>query len=216
MKNIIIFDMDGTILNTLDDIAAAVNYSLSVFNWPERNKIFIRKALGNGVKALVSACVPQGTSEADILKCLEVFKEYYSKNMYIKTAPYPGLLQLCAELKKRGCRLAVVSNKFDLAVKELCNIYFKGVFDVAIGESPEVCKKPAPDGVFAALKQLGADKSAAVYVGDSEVDYNTAINAGVEVICVTWGFREKSDLAALGVRNFADKPEDILDLLQSM
>lgn len=216
MKNIIIFDMDGTILNTLEDISAAVNYSLSAFNWPERTQNHIRKALGNGVKALISACVPANTLEEELLKCVEVFKGYYSQNMHNKTRPYSGICQLCNELKNKNYHLAVVSNKFDSAVKELCNIYFEGLFDIAIGESPQVRKKPEPDGVLAALKELGADKSAAVYIGDSEVDYTTALNAGIDAICVTWGFRDKEELSALGAKVFADKPSDILDLLQSM
>ena len=216
MKSIIIFDMDGTILNTLGDLADSVNYALKLCGWPERGEDEIRKALGNGVKALIEKSVPQGASEEETLKCLEKFKAYYSKHMYVKTAPYPGIKELFKSLKERGCRLAVVSNKFDSAVKELCGIYFKDVFDIAIGESPEVRKKPAPDSVFKALKELKARKEDAVYIGDSEVDYNTALNSGLPCICVTWGFRDMSELEKLGAKVFAHTPAQILDLIENL
>lgn len=216
MKNIIIFDMDGTILNTLDDLAASVNYALRRMGWPARGKDEIRKALGNGVKVLIEKSVPPEAAAEEVLKCVAEFKAYYSKNMYVKTAPYPGIKELFEALKARGCRLAVVSNKFDSAVQELCDIYFKGVFEVAIGESPEVRKKPAPDSVFKALKELKADKKDAVYIGDSEVDYNTALNSGLPCICVTWGFRDVAELEKLGAKFFAQTPAQVLDLIETL
>ncbi|MDD6174123.1 MAG: HAD family hydrolase [Elusimicrobiaceae bacterium] len=216
MKNIIIFDMDGTILNTLDDLAASVNYALRRMGWPARGKDEIRKALGNGVKVLIEKSLPPEAAPEEVLKCVAEFKAYYSKNMYVKTAPYPGIKELFEALKARGCRLAVVSNKFDSAVQELCDIYFKGVFEVAIGESPEVRKKPAPDSVFKALKELKADKKDAVYIGDSEVDYNTALNSGLPCICVTWGFRDAAELEKLGAKFFAQTPAQVLDLIETL
>lgn len=216
MKNIIIFDMDGTILNTLDDLAASVNYALRRMGWPARGKDEIRKALGNGVKVLIEKSLPPEAAPEEVLKCVAEFKAYYSKNMYVKTAPYPGIKELFEALKARGCRLAVVSNKFDSAVKELCDIYFKGIFEVAIGESPEVRKKPAPDSVFKALKELKADKKDAVYIGDSEVDYNTALNSGLPCICVTWGFRDAAELEKLGAKFFAKTPAQVLDLIETL
>lgn len=216
MKKTVIFDMDGTILNTLGDLAASVNYALKRRGLPQREEDEIRRALGNGVQVLIEKSVPAGTNPEETLKCLREFKAHYSKNMYVKTAPYPGIKELFAALKARGCRLAVVSNKFDSAVRELCDIYFKGVFDVAIGESPSVRKKPAPDGVFKALEELGSPKEDAVYIGDSEVDYNTALNAGLPCVCVTWGFRDRRDLEKLGAKLFADTPARVLDLLESL
>ncbi len=211
-----VFDMDGTILDTLSDLAASVNYALSSCGYPERTQSDIRKALGNGVEALIKETAPRTISGEDRARCLGIFKNYYSENMYIKTAPYPGIKQLCSDLKTSGCRLAVVSNKFDAAVKKLCDIYFKGIFDVAIGESPSVRKKPAPDSVLKALADLGVSKEDAVYIGDSEVDYNTALNSGLPCICVTWGFRERAELEKLGAKIFADKPSDILDLIKKI
>ena len=208
MIKTIVFDMDGTILDTLSDLAASVNYALSVCGYPAKTQSEIKKALGNGVEALIRETAPQDISESERRKCLEMFKAYYSEHMYVKTAPYPG--------RKAGCRLAVVSNKFDSAVSKLCDIYFKDIFDVSIGESPSVRKKPAPDSVLKALAELGSRKEDAVYVGDSEVDYNTALNSGLPCICVTWGFRERAELEKLGAAIFADTPADILDLIKKI
>lgn len=216
MRKTTVFDMDGTILDTLSDLAASVNYALSVCGYPARTQSEIKKALGNGVEALIRETAPQDISESERRKCLEMFKAYYSEHMYVKTAPYPGIIKLCSDLKKAGYRLAVVSNKFDSAVSKLCDIYFKGLFDVAIGEGPSVRKKPAPDGVLKALAELGASKEDAVYIGDSEVDYNTALNSGLPCICVTWGFRERAELEKLGATNFADTPAEILDLIKKI
>ena len=216
MRKTTVFDMDGTILDTLSDLATAVNYALSVCGYPARTQSEIKKALGNGVEALIRETAPQDISESERRKCLEMFKAYYSEHMYVKTAPYPGIIKLCSDLKKAGYRLAVVSNKFDSAVSKLCDIYFKGLFDVAIGEDPSVRKKPAPDGVLKALAELGAGKEDAVYIGDSEVDYNTALNSGLPCICVTWGFRERAELEKLGATIFADTPAEILDLIKKI
>ena len=216
MRKTTVFDMDGTILDTLSDLATAVNYALSVCGYPARTQSEIKKALGNGVEALIRETAPQDISESERRKCLEMFKAYYSEHMYVKTAPYPGIIKLCSDLKKAGYRLAVVSNKFDSAVSKLCDIYFKGLFDVAIGEDPSVRKKPAPDGVLKALAELGASKEDAVYIGDSEVDYNTALNSGLPCICVTWGFRERAELEKLGATIFADTPAEILDLIKKI
>ena len=216
MRKTIVFDMDGTILDTLSDLAASVNYALSVCGYPARTQSEIKKALGNGVEALIRETAPQEISAQERQKCLGIFKDYYSEHMYVKTAPYPGIIKLCSDLKKAGCRLAVVSNKFDSAVSKLCDIYFKDIFDVSIGESPSVRKKPAPDSVLKALAELGSRKEDAVYVGDSEVDYNTALNSGLPCICVTWGFRERAELEKLGAAIFADTPADILDLIKKI
>lgn len=216
MIRTVVFDMDGTILNTLADLSAAVNYALSLCGYPPKSKEEIKKALGNGAQALIRETAPKNITDRERERCLAMFKDYYSKNMYAETAPYPGIIELCSALKAEGRKLAVVSNKFDSAVKKLCGIYFKNIFDAAVGESPSIRKKPAPDSVFKALAELDSSTREAVYIGDSEVDYNTAVNSGLPCICVTWGFRDRGELERLGARLFADKPAEILDLIKNI
>ncbi len=211
--NTIIFDLDGTLLNTLEDLTDSVNYALNEFGYPLRTINEIRQFVGNGVKVLMDRAVPHGTSPEDTAKCLEIYRKHYSGNMQNKTRPYDGIYELLTDLKEKGAKLAVVSNKYDSAVKALCNDYYKEYIRVAIGESPEVAKKPAPDSVYAALAKLAAAKEEAVYVGDSDVDVRTAHNAGLKCIGVTWGFRNREILKAEGADYIIDKPEELLELL---
>ncbi len=214
MKNIVIFDMDGTILNSLGDLTAALNYVLALHGYPSRNTHQACDALGKGVAHFLRYNMPQPVDEKILEQCVKEFKQYYPDNMYKTTAPYGGILNLLANLKARGCKLGVISNKFDAAVKGLCDRYFKGIFDVAVGERAGIKRKPAPDSVYKVLEQLGADKKQAVYVGDSEVDYQTALNAGLPCISVTWGFRNKEFLKSVGANNFADTPQQVADMVE--
>lgn len=210
-----IFDLDGTLLNTLEDLADAVNVSLGRMGWPTRNLEEICRFVGNGVELLVRRAVPAGTGEEDILRCLSIFKEYYAAHMADKTAPYPGILSLLRALRERGIALAVVSNKFDAAVKGLCTDCFPGLIQAAAGESETAPKKPDPAMVFQALRDLGTTPAGAVYVGDSDVDIQTARNAGLPCLSVTWGFRDEAFLRAHGASALIHRPEELLPFFAS-
>lgn len=211
----VIFDLDGTLLNTLLDLTDSVNYALSLHNLPVRTVEDVRTFVGNGVGQLVHRAVPDGTSEALESSCLADFRAHYLLNMEHKTAPYPGILDLLDALGNAGLSLAVVSNKFDGAVKGLCQTYFGTRIPVAasIGESQGVLRKPAPDTVFRALSELGVSPNGAVYVGDSDVDIQTAHNAGLPCISVSWGFRSRAFLAAHGASTIVDTPAALHKLL---
>lgn len=205
----IIFDLDGTLLNTLDDLADAVNYALRTMQMPERTLEEVRMFVGNGVRRLMELAVPQGTANPQFEQTLETFRNYYGIHCNDRTRAYENVLPLLRELKKEGYALAIVSNKPDSAVKELAKIYFEDLVKVAIGECEGVAKKPAPDTVYAALRELGMPRERAVYVGDSDVDIMTAKNAGLPCISVLWGFRDKEFLTGHGAMQFAEQPGDL-------
>lgn len=213
MVNTVIFDLDGTLLNTLDDLADSVNYALGKFGFPERSLEEIKSFVGNGVRNLMQLSTPGGFDNPQFENCLETFREHYSQNMNNKTRPYDGIMELLAKLDSENYKLAIVSNKFDRAVKELAGEFFGGYIRVAIGESGIMRKKPEPDCVFEALKELGAETSEAICVGDSEVDVKTARNAGLPCIGVTWGFRSRGLLEASGADHVIDSPLELLELL---
>lgn len=209
----VVFDLDGTLLNTLEDLSDSANYALAACGCPARTLEEIRTFVGNGVGKLIHRALPEGSGPELEAKCLACFRAHYLKNMENKTAPYPGVLPMLDRLSAAGLGLAVVSNKFDGAVKELCAGYFGSRIPVAIGESPLVARKPAPDGVRRALEELGRSPASAVYVGDSEVDLMTARNAGLPCIAVSWGFRPRALLLEHGADTIADTPEELADLL---
>ncbi|BCJ95142.1 phosphoglycolate phosphatase [Anaerocolumna cellulosilytica] len=213
MFHTIIFDMDGTILNTLEDLADSVNYALLQCGFPKRTLDEVRCFVGNGVQVLIDRAVPAGTNEKEKETCLSIYREYYNQNMQNKTRPYNGILELLKQLKSYNYKLAIVSNKYDSAVKSLCKEYYSDFIQVAIGESDLVGKKPAPDGVLAALKELNSSKEHALYIGDSEVDIQTAHNAGLKCVGVTWGFRTRELLLAEGADIIVDTPRELLDFL---
>ena len=205
-----IFDMDGTILNTLEDLANALNYSLGTNNYPERTIDEVRRFLGNGIYKLVERGVPTGTEKADIDKVFKTFKEYYSVHCEDKTKPYENIIEIIKKLRVENCHIAVVSNKADYAVQKLCERYFPNLIDIAVGERENVRKKPAPDSVLEDLKKLNADKSTAVYIGDSDVDMFTGKNAGIFSIGVAWGFRGARELSAAGANKIVYTSEELL------
>lgn len=205
-----IFDLDGTLLDTLGDLAASVNHALRSFGMEERGIDFIRMSVGNGVGSLIMRSVPDGTAAETADKVIAVFKEHYTAHGQELTVPYPGIVDMLRRLKASGARTAVVSNKFDAATKRLCAHYFGGMMDVAIGESEGIRRKPAPDTVEEALRQLRASRENAVYVGDSDVDIATARNSRLPCISVLWGFRDRAFLSAHGASVFAESPADIL------
>ena len=208
-----IFDLDGTLLDTLQDLADSTNYALSLHHLPPRTVEEVRQFVGNGVGLLIHRAVPEGTAEELEGQVLRDFRAHYLLNMENRTAPYPGVLDLLDALRAAGVRTAVVSNKFDGAVKGLCQNYFGQRVEAAIGESQGVARKPAPDTVFRALAELGQAPEGAVYVGDSDVDILTAKNAGLPCIAVSWGFRSSAFLEANGARVIADTMQELEQLL---
>ena len=211
---IAIFDLDGTILNTLEDLADSTNYALKTCGYPERTMDEVRQFVGNGIRKLMERAVPEGTPVEGIDRVHETFTAHYKVHCADKTRPYDGIMELLQNLKKDGCKLAVVSNKADYGVQELCKQYFDGVFDFAVGEREGIRKKPAPDSVNEVLKTLGCSRDRAVYIGDSDVDIQTAANAQMDHIIVEWGFRDVPFLIAKGAKVLVEKPEEILEIVE--
>jgi phosphoglycolate phosphatase len=212
-----IFDLDGTLLDTLQDLADSVNYALRTHGMPEHSQDEIRRFVGNGVRLLMERAVPDGAANPQFDAVFASFRQYYMQHSLDTTRPYDGIPELIHELKQRGCRLAVVSNKMMAATQELIAHFFPEI-DVAIGENEAagIRKKPAPDTVLEALRQLTSlDPSEAgevVYVGDSDVDIQTAKNSGLPCISVLWGFRDRDFLTAHGATTFVETPHEILTL----
>lgn len=215
MKKAVIFDLDGTLLNTLDDLADSTNYALSRFGYPTRTIDEVRQFVGNGVAKLIERAIPEGKNNPNFEKCLAIFKENYAQNMYNKTVPYNGIIEMLSNLKSKGIKIAVVSNKFDLAVKELCKKYFEGFIDFAAGENEAqgIKKKPAPDTVISVLNEFNFAPEDAVYVGDSDVDIMTAKNSKMPCISVTWGFRDEKFLLENGATILINAPSEIYNHL---
>ena len=206
-----IFDLDGTLIDTLDDLTVSVNYALHKLNLKTHSKDTIRQFLGNGARALIERAVEGGAQNPMTDKVEELFRTHYLEHEFDTTRPYPGVIEMLSKLKRRNKKIAVVSNKFYVATQQLCKHFFGNYIDVAIGERTDICKKPAPDTVLEALSQLHADKASAVYIGDSEVDIETAENAGIPCISVLWGFRDQTFLQEHGATRFVNNPLQILE-----
>lgn len=204
-----VFDMDGTILDTLEDLKDSLNYALAEAGCPTRTLEEVRRFVGNGMQKLIERATPADSSAEEKEKILVSFKARYKEHCADKTKAYDGILELLRTLRESGCRTAVVSNKGDFAVQELCRQYFDGLMDCAIGEKEGVKKKPAPDSVNEVLKELQTDRQDAVYIGDSEVDIQTAENAGMDCIIVSWGFREREFLKEQGAEMIVDSVEEL-------
>ena len=209
----VIFDLDGTLLNTLYDLTDAVNWALEKYGQPTRSLEEVRAFVGNGLRNLMLQAVPNGAENPVFEDLFEFFREYYKSHCNVKTAPYEGILELLKEIKGRGVKMAIVSNKIDAGVKELNEIHFKEYIDVAIGEREGISRKPAPDSVNEALRLLEVDKEHAVYVGDSDVDIQTAKNAEIRCISVSWGFRDEAFLMESGAGIMIDRPLELLEYL---
>ena len=206
--NTYLFDMDGTLLDTLADLTAAVNHTLEQYGYPRRTIEQVRKGLGNGAVKLMAAMLPQGEETPGFADIMRDYRAWYQAHACVETCPYPGVPEMLKRLRQRGCKVAIVSNKPHGAACELAERFFPGV--PTFGERPETPRKPAPDMVFHALAALGAGKENAVYVGDSEVDVQTARNAGLPVIGVAWGFRGRGALAAAGAETIVDTAAELL------
>lgn len=215
-RNTIIFDLDGTLLDTLSDLTDAVNYALEKQNMPKRTLEEVRGFVGNGVKLLMIRAIPDGEKNPLFEQTFSLFKEYYHIHCNDHTKPYEGIEDLLKTLRKKGYAAAVVSNKIDSAVKQLNELYFADMISAAIGEKEGVNRKPEPDMVLLALKELGKTKEEAIYVGDSEVDIKTAQNCGIPCISVLWGFREKQFLQKHGAVYYAQTADDILKLAEQI
>lgn len=212
MYSTYIFDLDGTLLDTLTDLATSCNYALRTHGMPEHSKDDVRRFVGNGVRKLMERAIPDGPANPDFEATFATFREHYMLHSLDTTQPYPGIPEVLEKLKAHGCRLAVVSNKMMAATVELCRHFFPDTIEVAIGEheAEGIRKKPAPDTVFAALRELGVEIDGAVYVGDSDVDIQTAANAGLPCISVLWGFRDRDFLIQHGAKTFISAPSELL------
>ncbi len=208
-----IFDLDGTILDTLEDLTDGVNYALSECGYPVRTIDEVRSFVGNGIRKLIERALPVGTPEAEIDRVHGIFAPYYKAHCDVKTKPYDGIPEMLHKLRDAGILTAVLSNKGDFAVQPLIRQYFPGLFDMALGERPGVPRKPAPDGVYEILEQLDVQKADAVYIGDSNVDIETARNAGLACVCVDWGFRDRAQLMDAGADRIVSTPEALLTSL---
>lgn len=206
-----IFDLDGTLLNTLDDLAASTNFALRSVGLPEHPVDDIRRFVGNGVRKLMERAIDGGDNNPAFDEAFTLFKQHYMEHGLDMTRPYDGVTDVLAELKAKRKNIAVVSNKFYDATKELVGHFFGQYIEVAIGERENIRKKPAPDTVLEALHRLGVGKEGAVYVGDSDVDFNTAKNVGIPCVSVLWGFRDEAFLRAVGADTFISRPYELVD-----
>lgn len=212
----IIFDLDGTLLNTLTDLTNSVNYALEQFHLPTHSQDAVRQMVGNGIYVLFEKAIPNGRDFAEYDNCVKTFQQHYELHKKDFTKPFPGIMELLKDLFEQGYHLAVVSNKFDQAVKELCQDFFTPYITTAIGESPKIARKPAPDTVFQAIRELHSVPENCIYVGDSDVDLATAANSGIPCISVTWGFRDRNFLTEHGAAYFADNVSDIPKILAEL
>lgn len=208
MKIGILWDLDGTLLDTLEDLTAAVNYALQQNGYHTRKQEEIRSFVGNGVRQLIRLCVPEGE---DMQPVLEAFREYYAVHCQDQTCPYPGIPEVLEQLGKKYT-MAIVSNKPDPLVKSLCNRYFKGIY--ARGEVADCPRKPAPDMLLRTMETLGVD--GCIYVGDSDVDVLTAQNAAVPCLSVLWGFRDRESITAAGGTHFCQTPGQLPEMLDAI
>ena len=205
----VLFDMDGTVLDTLADLTNAINHTLSDYGMPLLEKRQVAQYLGNGAAYLMSRAVPEGTPDALREEILRAYQPWYDSHCAILTAPYPGIVPLMKALREAGVKQAVISNKQDTAVKQLAAQHFPGLLETAVGESETVRRKPNPDAVLAALREMGVEKRDAVYVGDTEVDLRTAENAGLACAVVGWGFRTEEQLHEAGARRIFRSAEEL-------
>lgn len=204
-----IFDLDGTLLDTLDDLTCGVNYALTHHGFPVRSKSVVRSFLGNGAMYLLQCSVPSHTTPSKVEEVLSAFRTYYKEHCMDQTKPYPGILSLLEKLKTAGKKTAIVSNKPDFAVQELYRRFFLDSITIAIGESATVRRKPNPDALIEVMHQLNSSSEDTLYVGDSEVDIMTAVNAEVDCASVTWGFRDEQELKAAGAKTLIYSPQEL-------
>lgn len=216
MINTVIFDFDGTLLNTLEDLTDSVNHMMRMHNYPERTIDEIRSFIGNGIPTLIRRSVPSDIDESVAQECTKEMKEYYKTHAKIKTKPYNGIDELLSQLQKRKIKTAVVTNKAEPAAKLLCKEFFGDIFNVVIGDNGIDKLKPAPDNVFKAIKLLDSNNENILYVGDSDVDIITANNASLTSVGVLWGFRDRECLEKNGANYIIGQPLELLDIIDNL
>ncbi|WP_446424877.1 HAD family hydrolase [Mailhella sp.] len=209
----LLFDLDGTLLDTLDDLRDSTNHALRTFGLAERSREEIRSFVGNGVRNLMLKAVPKGTPDALFEAVFAEFRAHYAEHWRDSTQPYPQIMEMLEALKARGHRMAVISNKSDAEVKKLARDFFGELLPIAVGDRPGVPRKPEPDTVFRTLEALGGTPERALYIGDSEVDVRTARNAAVDLVAVSWGFRSREELVQAGAGCIIDSPLELLALV---
>lgn len=212
--NTIVFDLDGTLLDTLEDLTISVNHALSLYGLPQRSSQDIRRSMGNGIRQLVRLSVPGNLPENLFEEVFQCFRDYYVAHSLVHTRPYPGVMDMLDKLKAEGIKMAIVSNKVHEAVLELNCHFFGKHIDIAVGESATVKRKPHPDTLLKALERLDNRPEDSLYVGDSEVDVETARNAGVPCVAVLWGFRDERTLRTAGAQTFIAEPLRLLEIVR--
>ena len=210
----ILFDLDGTLLNTIPDLWHSANYALSQLGYPERTLEEVTAFVGNGVRMLMKRALPEGAPDSIWDESVRLQKKYYSENLAVDTRPYDGIVPLLISLKEKGYLLGTVSNKYDEAVQEIIRIYFPDMFDVVIGSADDMPLKPDRALVDLALKKLGVSSEQAVYVGDSDVDLMTAVNSGLLPVLVDWGFRPREFLIDCGAELIISSPEELFSIIE--
>lgn len=213
MRKLVIFDLDGTLLYTLEDLMDSVNYTLEKFGYEKKTIEDVTMHVGNGVQHLVKMMLPENISDEDFKNCYECFKEYYSEHCCVKTHPYDGIIETLKLLKCRDIKVGILSNKFQAAAEEVCEYYFDGLYDIVVGESETCKRKPAPDGINIICEKFDVSKDDVLFFGDSEVDIKTAENAGVYCVSVLWGYRDREFLAENDAKVFISNPLDITDII---
>ena len=213
MIKTVLFDLDGTLLNTLTDLSNSVNYALNSHHLPQRTELEVRSFLGNGIHNLIEKSVPENTPSELLEDVFQSFKSYYLQHGLESTAPYPGIISLLKALQQKSVKMAIISNKVDTAVQQLNKKFFSDYIGIAIGEKPQIRRKPAPDSVLLAIKALDANPATTLYVGDSEVDYETAHSAGIRCALVTWGFRDRLDLEDLHADDYVNSSHELMAVI---
>ncbi len=214
MLRCVIFDLDGTILDTLEDLKNSVNAALKQFGYPLRTIEEVRSFVGNGVYVLMKKALPDDVDDETFDRVFAGFKDHYAQHCADHTAPYPGIIELITRLKDRGYLLSVVSNKSDREVQRLCRHYFPDIFKTVVGQKENIRKKPYPDSVNAVLKTFGLEPEQALYIGDSEVDIQTAENAGMDCILVSWGFRDIDFLRQEGAKWIVNNTDELMEIIR--
>ena len=213
MIKTVLFDLDGTLLNTLTDLSNSVNYALNSHHLPQRTELEVRSFLGNGIHNLIEKSVPENTPSELLEDVFQSFKSYYLQHGLDSTAPYPGIISLLKALQQKSIKMAIISNKVDTAVQQLNKKFFSDYIGIAVGEKPQIRRKPEPDSVLLAMKALDANPATTLYVGDSEVDYETAHSAGIRCALVTWGFRDRSDLEDLHADYYVNSSHELMAVI---
>lgn len=209
----ILFDFDGTLLYTVEDLANAVNYAIAKRGYPTHSVPAIQRMVGNGVNKLVARALPQGFDTPDYEAIMDDFRTHYQQHCFDSTRPYDGVLEMLRAFQAQGRKMAIVTNKYQTAAEAMRLRFFSEAVPLIVGDLEGRARKPAPDGCRIALEALGSDGSDAVYVGDTEVDQQTAQNAGLAFAAVSWGYRSRAELEALGIETIAGRPEELLDLI---